>query len=68
LALELMAIRPELPVVICTGYSEKITDDLLKRGNIKALILKPIIRNELLLSIRSILDEVQKNEDHHPDR
>jgi PAS domain S-box-containing protein len=68
LALELMSVRPELPVVICTGYSEKITEDLLKRGNIKALILKPIIRNELLVSIRNILDEVQKNEDPHADR
>jgi signal transduction histidine kinase len=60
LALELMSVRPQLPVVICTGYSEKITEDLLERGNIKALILKPIIRNELLVSIRSILDEVKK--------
>jgi CheY-like chemotaxis protein len=57
LALELKSVRPELPVVICTGYSEKITEDLLQGGNIKALILKPIIRNELLVSIRGILDE-----------
>ncbi len=68
LALELMSVRPELPVVICTGYSEKITEDLLERGNIKALILKPIIRNELLVSIRTILDKGRKDEDHHPDR
>ena len=56
LALELMAIRPEIPVMICTGYSEKITKELLARLNVKALILKPIIRNELLISVRSILD------------
>jgi PAS domain S-box-containing protein len=60
LALELMSVRPELPVVICTGYSEKITQELLDRWNIKALILKPIIRNELLISIRGILDEAKK--------
>ncbi len=56
LALEMMAIRPEKPVMICTGYSEKITKELLERLNVKAMILKPIIRNELLISVRSILD------------
>ncbi|MEJ2156217.1 MAG: PAS domain-containing protein [Desulfobacteraceae bacterium] len=61
LALELMHIRPELPVMICTGYSEKITKELLERLHIKALILKPIIRNELLISIRSILDKDEKD-------
>ncbi len=61
LALELMAIRPNMPVMICTGYSEKITKELLERLNVKALILKPIIRNELLISVRSILDNAEKS-------
>jgi PAS domain S-box-containing protein len=60
LALKLMSIRPETPVMICTGYSEKITNELLERVNIKALILKPIIRNELLISVRSILDDAKR--------
>ena len=59
LALELMALRPEIPVMICTGYSEKITKELLDRLNVKALVLKPIIRNELLISVRSILDKAE---------
>ena len=59
LAAELMAVRPDIPVIICTGYSDKITQDLLDRLNIKALILKPIIRNELLISIRQVLDDAK---------
>jgi PAS domain S-box-containing protein len=59
LADELMAVRPGVPVIICTGYSEKITQGLLDRLNIKALILKPIIRNELLMSIRQVLDDAK---------
>ena len=57
LASKLTTVRPDIPVVICTGYSEKITQKLLDRLNIKALILKPIIRNELLISIRQVLDD-----------
>jgi CheY-like chemotaxis protein len=57
----LTTVRPDIPVVICTGYSEKITQKLLDRLNIKALILKPIIRNELLISIRQVLDDAKEN-------
>ena len=59
LARKLMAIRPDIPVVICTGYSEKITQELLEHLNIKALVLKPIIRNELMLTIRQVLDDAK---------
>jgi PAS domain S-box-containing protein len=59
LAEEMMALRPDIPVMICTGYSEKITQNLLDRLNIRALILKPIIRNELLVSIRQVLDDAK---------
>jgi PAS domain S-box-containing protein len=57
LATKLMSIRPDIPVIICTGYSEKITQKLLDRLKIKALILKPIIRDELLIAVRQVLDD-----------
>lgn len=57
LATQLMSIRPNIPVIICTGYSEKITQNLLDRLNIRALILKPIIRDELLIAVRQVLDD-----------
>jgi PAS domain S-box-containing protein len=59
LASRLMSIRPDTPVIICTGYSEKITQELLDRLNIKALIMKPIIRNELLIAVRQVLDDAK---------
>ncbi len=57
LTAKMQSIRPDLPVVICTGYSEKITQDVIDRLKIRALIMKPIIRDELLLTVREILDE-----------
>jgi CheY-like chemotaxis protein len=59
LASKLMSVRPGTPVIICTGYSEKITQELLDRLNIKALIMKPIIRNELLIAVRRVLDDAK---------
>jgi PAS domain S-box-containing protein len=58
LTIKLLAMRPDLPVIICTGYSEKITQEMIDRLGIRALILKPIIRDELLLTVRQILDDV----------
>jgi CheY-like chemotaxis protein len=66
LAEKLTMVQPDIPVVICTGYSEKITQKLLDRPNIKALILKPIIRNELLISIRQVLDDAKAESSHAP--
>jgi PAS domain S-box-containing protein len=59
-AQQLMNIRPDIPVVICTGYSQKITPQLLERLKIRALVLKPIIRDELLLTVRQVLDDAKE--------
>jgi len=45
--------------VICTGYSQKVTQEMIDRLGIRALILKPLVRNELGQTIRQVLDGVQ---------
>jgi PAS domain S-box-containing protein len=56
LAEELMRLRPDIPVVICTGFSEQLTEkDALAMG-IRALIMKPVLRHMLAETIRSVLD------------
>ena len=49
-------IRADLPVILCTGYSERI--DNKKPGDLGAskIMLKPIDRRELALSVRQVLD------------
>ncbi len=56
LAQRLLAIRPDLPIVICTGYSQNLTQEMIERLGIRALLMKPIIRNELGLTLRKVLD------------
>jgi len=55
LAAEILAIRPDMPVIICTGYSENLTkDDALKAG-IRNYVMKPVVMAELATIIREAL-------------
>ena len=55
LARELMRIRPGLPVIICTGYSQAIDPQRAKERGIKACVMKPILINEIAAAIRKAL-------------
>jgi PAS domain S-box-containing protein len=56
LAQELMNIRPDIPVIICTGYSQAINPERAKNRGIKALVMKPILVNDIAAAIRKVLD------------
>ena len=56
LAAEMLKLRPGLPIILCTGFSEIITEEAAKRVGIQAFIMKPIIMKELADTIRKILD------------
>ncbi|MGE5258516.1 MAG: PAS domain S-box protein [Hyphomicrobiales bacterium] len=55
LARELMRIRPGLPVIICTGYSQAMDPQRAKQRGIKACVMKPILVNEIAAAIRKAL-------------
>jgi PAS domain S-box-containing protein len=57
LSSELMKIRPEVPVIICTGYSEKIDERRAKDLGIKGLIMKPFTIRGLSKTVRTVLDQ-----------
>ena len=57
LARELIKIRPDLPVIICTGFSENITKEKAATMGIKAFLMKPLRKEELAHTIREVLDE-----------
>jgi CheY-like chemotaxis protein len=42
LARALTALRPGLPVVLCTGYAERLTDEQTRSAGVRALVKKPI--------------------------
>ena len=59
LANELMFIRPDIPIILCTGFSRSVTEKKAKAMGIQAFILKPILRQELAETIRRVLDETR---------
>jgi len=56
LATEMLRIRPDLPVILCTGYSSRVTDGTMAEIGIKAFLLKPIVKKELARIVRKVLD------------
>ena len=58
LALELMNIRPDVPIILCTGYSELVSEEKVKSMGIKAFLMKPIVKRVFAETIRKVLDEV----------
>lgn len=56
LARELKQLRPDLPIVLCTGFSQQVTPEALDRLGIKGLLMKPLILTKMARIIRSALD------------
>jgi CheY-like chemotaxis protein len=54
---EILKIRPDIPTILCTGYSEKIDKQKAKEMGICQYIEKPINRSVLAKSVRNVLDE-----------
>jgi PAS domain S-box-containing protein len=57
LAGKLMNIRADIPVILCTGYSERIAKERAHELGIKEFILKPIVMRELAKTVRNVLDK-----------
>ena len=57
LAKEIMSIRPDIPIIICTGFSEQIDENKAKAMGISAYVMKPIVMREIANTIREVLDQ-----------
>ena len=58
LAVELMKIRHDIPVILCTGYSRKISDEAAREIGIKAFAYKPMVKADLAKTVRKVIDDV----------
>jgi CheY-like chemotaxis protein len=57
----LKEIRYDIPVIICTGFSEMIDEDKAEYMGISAYLMKPIIKDKLAGAIRKVLDGKREN-------
>jgi PAS domain S-box-containing protein len=54
---ELMRLRPDIPIILCTGYSELMGEEEAKAMGIKEFFKKPIRAQKMLEKIRHVLDK-----------
>jgi len=56
LAQELLKIRPDIPIIMCTGYSSLIDADKADSMGIRAFLMKPFDNKEFATTVRRVLD------------
>ncbi len=57
LSQELVQIRPDVPIILCTGFSEIVTAEEARAMGIRELLMKPILIDELTGAIQRVLGE-----------
>jgi CheY-like chemotaxis protein len=60
LAREALGVRPDLPVLLCTGYGERWTPESTRAAGACGLLLKPIALDQLARSVRAALDRRER--------
>jgi len=53
---EILIIRPDIPTILCTGFSERIDEEKAKETGIRGYIEKPFDRGTLSRMVRNVLD------------
>ncbi len=56
LAKEVLSMRPQTPMILCTGYSTLITPEKSKQLGFKDFLMKPVSKRKMAESVRHILD------------
>ena len=56
LARRMMDIKPQIPVILCTGFNEAITEEKAMAMGIDKFVMKPIVKDDLATTIRTVLD------------
>jgi CheY-like chemotaxis protein len=56
LAREILAIRADMPIIMCTGFSHLVDADKATAAGIRAFAMKPLTKREIARTIRNVLD------------
>jgi len=56
LAGEILKIRPDIPLILCTGYSETVSESEAKDIGVREFLFKPIVMRDLAEIVRRVLD------------
>ena len=62
LAEKMLLRRPDIPIILCTGYSDKILSKKVGMPDIREILIKPLSVQNLATVVRKVLDETEKME------
>lgn len=56
LAQHILHLKPDMPIILCTGYGDQVTQEQIQDIGIRQLLVKPILRHQLAVTIRNSLE------------
>jgi signal transduction histidine kinase/ActR/RegA family two-component response regulator len=56
LAAEILKLRPDAPIILCTGHSDKVSPEVIQKSGIKLFLMKPIDGREMAEAVRNTLN------------
>ena len=59
LAGEIFSIRANIPIIICTGFSERINREKAEAIGIKGFLMKPVVISKMAKMVRRVLGEME---------
>lgn len=59
LAKKIKQVRNQIPIILCTGFSELVTTDEAHEMGIEEFIMKPFVRREMAVTVRRALDQIK---------
>ncbi|HAR95083.1 MAG TPA: hybrid sensor histidine kinase/response regulator, partial [Deltaproteobacteria bacterium] len=57
LASDLLVLRPDIPIILITGFSHAVNEESARALGIKGFVTKPLTREEIAKTIRKVFDE-----------
>jgi FixJ family two-component response regulator len=68
LARRILQIRPGMPIILCTGFSNLISEEKARSYGIKGFAMKPLAKRDLAFLVRKVLDGEKTTWHHHRHR
>ena len=59
LSKKMISLRPDIPIILCTGHSNRLTSEEIEQIGIRQFLMKPMILDHLAFTIRDVLDTIK---------
>jgi CheY-like chemotaxis protein len=59
LAKELLLIRSDIPIVLCTGFSERLNEETAINMGLKGFLMNPVVQVDMAKTVRRVLDDAK---------